>query len=187
MIDFTKFKKLTIGGMELKQLFINGIQVWKSGYKNWVKHAIDTDESIYQGGKGYIEGYRLSSGGGLSAQAGTITTGFIPCKPTDVIRLGGVSWYPPSGYCYLAFYDSSFAVLGSINCFPSTASVAVNGYHGVSRGICMFPDSVHPTIENGVVTFDNYAFSDGSKVAYFRVNGYGNGADAIVTVNEEIE
>ena len=41
MIDFSKFKKLTIGGVELKQLFINGIRVWKSGYKNWVKFSTE--------------------------------------------------------------------------------------------------------------------------------------------------
>ena len=34
MMDFSAIKKLTIGGVELKQLFIGGIQVWKSGYKN---------------------------------------------------------------------------------------------------------------------------------------------------------
>lgn len=29
MMDFSKFRKLYINGVELKQLFINGIQVWK--------------------------------------------------------------------------------------------------------------------------------------------------------------
>ena len=193
MIDFSGIKKLTIGGVELKQLFINGIQVWKSGPKNWVPYSIDTDGSIYQDGKGYIDGYRLSSSGGLSGQANTVTTGFIPCKSTDVIRLSGVDYAGPAGgYCYLAFYDENFSILGSQS-NGRNASIATGiqtQYRGIVASNNKHSNSTaanNPAHANGVTTFDNYNFTDSSKVAYFRINGYGSGADMIVTVNEEIE
>jgi hypothetical protein len=195
MMDFTKIKKLFIGGLELKQLLINGIQVWKSGYKNWVKYSIDTDGSIYQNGKGYIDGYRLSSSGSLSSQANTVTTGFIPCKSTDLIRMAGVEWLPTIAgtYTYISFFDASFKLLGSLNC--QKGDKTGTGYIGTPRGIVQFenePDNATssaliPTKENGVYIMDQYRFkSDADKVAYFRINGYGSGADMIVTVNEEI-
>ena len=60
MMDLTKLKKLVIGGIELKQLLINGVQVWKSGYKNWVKYSTEADGvTIYNGGLGYKNGYRM--------------------------------------------------------------------------------------------------------------------------------
>ena len=198
MIDFSGMKKLTIGGVELKQLLINGTQVWKAGYKNWVPFAIDTDGSIYQNGKGYIDGYRLSSSGALSSQTNTVTTGFIPYKNGDLIRMTGVSWKPPKAentggtmyYCYLMFLDASFNVLGSVNCYANASSVS--GYSSTVRGSVKFKNStgttsdIHPTENNGIYTFDQYTFSaDADKVAYFRINGYGSGADMIVTINEE--
>ena len=170
------FKKLSVGGVELKQLFINGVQVWKSGYKNWVPFAIDGASGNIFDGVGYRDGYRLSSSGSLSAQSNTFTTGFIPCKSTDVPRIGGVSWVPLSnGYCYLAFYNSSFTLLGSVN--------QDNNGNNYYRGIVTNATTISTV--NGISTFKP-VFSDGSKVAYFRINGYGKGADAIVTVNEEI-
>lgn len=198
MIDFSTFKNLTIGSVALQQLFINGVQVWKannsqSGYKNWVKYSTETDKvTIYNGGLGYMEGYRLSSSGGMSSQANTVTTGFIPCKSTDVIRLAGVDYSGPTGgYCYLMFYDESLNVLGSTS--NGKNSNYATGVQTQYRGIVVTNDKHtvnsainNPSTENGVTTFDNYKFSDDSGVAYFRINGYGNGSDMIVTVNEEI-
>lgn len=183
MMDFTKIKKLFIGGMELKQLFIG------NKFDNKVPKSIDMDGSIYQAGKGYIDEYRLSSSGGLSGQANTVTTGFIEYQAGDLIRMSGVDWKPAitseTRYCYLAFYNSQFNVLGSINCFNTTD--VSSGYNGIARGICTFKNGINmPSIANGVTTFDNINFSDTTQIAYFRVNGYGSGADMIVTVDEEI-
>lgn len=182
-MDFTKIKKLFIGGMELKQLFIG------NKFDNKVPKSIDMDGSIYQAGKGYIDEYRLSSSGGLSGQANTVTTGFIEYQAGDLIRMSGVDWKPAitseTRYCYLAFYNSQFNVLGSINCFNTTD--VSSGYNGIARGICTFKNGINmPSIANGVTTFDNINFSDTTQIAYFRVNGYGSGADMIVTVDEEI-
>jgi hypothetical protein len=95
MIDFSTIKKLTIGGVDLVKLFINGVQVWAAKtFTNQVPISTDTDDSIFNG-VGYIENRRLSSSGGLSssAQNGSVTTGFIPFYgDSTVIRMKGVEW-----------------------------------------------------------------------------------------------
>lgn len=153
----------------------------KPAFTNLVPSSIDTDGSIFDG-VGYRDGYRLSSSGTLSAQANTVTTGFISCKSTDIIRMAGTLWSGPTTttYNYIAFYDAAFSLLGSFNIYH---------YNGTTtaRGI-IDPDESKSSIttdENGVTVFD-LAFTDGSNVAYMRLNGSGVGADMIVTINEEI-
>lgn len=184
-MDFTKLKKLSIGGVELKQLFIDGIQVWKAGYKNWVRYSTEADGvTIYNGGLGYKNGYRLSSSGSLSEQSGTTTTGFISVTGTDVIRMGGIPWIPAgpndgaSRVSYISFFDASFAVLGSYN-------VAVVNGQGVNTPRGIVTSCVVTTDDNVVTTFEP-KFSDVSNIAYVRLNGWGDGANMIVTINEEI-
>ena len=177
-MNFETVKSVTIQQGVVKQIIRknDGKILWKAGYKNWIPYAIDGANGNIFDGVGYRDGYRLSSSGGLSAQANTFTSGFIPYKSTDIIRMGGVSWVPlANGYCYLAFYDSSFTLLGSVN--------QDNNGNNYYRGIVTNATTIS-TVNS--VTMFKPDFSDGSNVAYFRINGYGNGADAIVTINEEI-
>lgn len=152
-------------------------------YTNLVPTAIDTDGSVFDG-TGYRDGYRLSSSGSLSTQAGTTTTGFIPVAGTSVIRMGGIPWTPElptdgsSRSSYISFYDASFAVLGSYN-VSVTSSAKSNAPRGIVTSATVTTD------DNGVTTFTP-VFSDASKIAYVRLNGWGSGANMIVTVNEEI-
>jgi hypothetical protein len=152
-------------------------------YTNLVPTAIDTDGSVFDG-IGYRDGYRLSSSGSLSAQDGTTTTGFIPVTGTGVIRMAGIPWIPAasadgaSRSSYISFFDSKFAVLGSYN-----VSVVSGNQSNAPRGIVT--SATVTTDDNGVTTFAP-VFSDASKIAYVRLNGWGSGADMIVTVNEEI-
>lgn len=179
MVYLKNLKELTINGIKLMELYINNILVWKSGIKNWVRYAIDTDGSLYEN-TGYIDMYRLNSSGGLTTQKHTFTTGFIPCNPIDVIRMARAEWLLSgqelSGYNHISFYNKSFGLLGSIN---------IEFYTGnkTTRGIVTGATSI--TVSNNVTTF-NPVFSDSSEVAYFRISGYGLGGIAIVTVNEEI-
>ena len=55
---------------------------------DWLHRGQDTDGSIYND-TGYITGYRLNSSGNLSSAADGLTTGFIPVKKGDIIRLDG--------------------------------------------------------------------------------------------------
>ena len=187
-MDFTKLKKLNIGGIDLKQLFINGIQVWKS-FTNWVPLSTDTDGSIFNG-TGYKENVRLSSSGGISssAQNGSVTTGFIPFPDGDktVIRMKGVEFISggsESGkHYYVVFYDASKNT--ATNCYLSAQNV--NAY---SHIITATRD------ENGVETFSfNHEYGTTNeflqyirnKAKYIRITAKGKGADMIVTINEEI-
>jgi hypothetical protein len=114
MMDFTKIKKLTIGGVELKQLLVGGIQVWKSGYKNWVKYSTEADGvTVYNGGLGYKSGIRLStSDGGDRTKEGMYVSGYIPITNTDTLRLVNV------GTAVVSYEKSRlifFTSLGSVN------------------------------------------------------------------------
>lgn len=152
---------------------------------NLVPTSIDTDGSIYQG-TGYLQNYRVNSSYILTAFKNLVTTGYIPYKQGDIIRMCDVSWIPEDFgetdntdlYCYIAFYDKDFNGLGSVN-------ATVNG--GASFGICGALESAHHvTTDNfGVTTFNMY-FTDESQIAYFRISAYGYGGDMIVTTNEEI-
>lgn len=188
---FANVKKIVIPEGTVKKIEAGGIVLWKSGYTNLVPTSTTNTGAIFNG-TGYQNGYRLSSSGGLSSMSGGCVTGFIPCKSTDVIRMAGVPWYYQSGYCYLAFYDSSFAVLGSINMYYNSNA---KKYASTARGIVGIKGTsddtayTYPSEANGVYTFDQYEFdttANAAKVAYFRINGYGDGKNMVVTVNEEI-
>lgn len=187
-MDFRNIKKLTIGGVALKQLFINGIQVWKS-FTNQVPISTDTDGSIFNG-VGYIENRRLSSSGGLSssAQNGSVTTGFIPFPDGDktVIRTKNVEWLNAqpnyNGHFYVLFYDANKKILTQGNALESPAS-------GFTHVVTITRDA------NGVETFkfnQDYGTSNAwlqavrNNAKYIRITAYGKGADFIVTINEEI-
>ena len=190
MMDLTGIKKLTIGGVGLKQLFINGIQVWKSGYKNWVPHSIDTDGSIYNG-TGYKEGYRIRSGGAEAASnnvgSRAVCTGFIPFKMGDVLRIS-----PPfSGLNTqnaINFADGSFSNLGQMTDVPSSYGICLSGA-GWNKAV---------VTAGGVTTVDISGVSNGADVRYVRITHCFNdpsidssvqvssGAELIVTVNEEL-
>ena len=191
MIDFSTFKKLTIGGVELKQLFINGIQVWKAGYKNWVPYSTTEDgKTIYNGGLGYKNGYRMSSSGAEKTQTGSALTGFIPAKFGDVIRMGNAHWGSAGasdGYSYIAYYDANFKLKLTINKHENSSS---NGH--ISNVGSSYKELVDRGASNiltdskGVTTF-NIVFTSPVSYSYIRINATADGADMIVTVNEEIE
>lgn len=182
MMDFPKFKKLSIGGVELKQLFINGIQVWKSGYKNWVKYSTEADGvTIYNGGLGCMYNYRMNSSGEVKQQTGANHTGYIPMTFGDVIRAkGSAASSAGSGGNYFTIYDASFSriatttmsnVLG-VNFYSAT-------YEQQDDGLYML---TLDTSKAGSMTLDGV-----KKAAYFRISFSAcKTEDFIVTVNEEI-
>lgn len=177
-----------------ESIFLPDIYALFYGVPNLVPFSVDTDGTTIYNNVGYIEGYRLSSSGDLSTQANTVTTGYIPCKSTDIIQMSGLSFLPTTGYNYLSFYDNNFTLLGSINIAKHNSFES--GYQNVVRGIVSHIEggsqNTIPTVENGVTIFDHYSFnSDADQVAYFRVNGQwnwegGSGAEMIVTKNYNI-
>ena len=188
-MDFRTLKKLSIGGVELKQLFINGIQAWKAiTFKNLVPESTDTDGSIFNK-TGYKDNARLGSNGSVSssAQAGSVTTGFIPCVQgnTDIIRIKDAVWLRDqiaTGHYYLHYYDANKNQLAYISSSQYDAETTYQNMMDISydanTGITTF---IHKN-PNATGSITEYA----KRAKYFRLNAYGKGADLIVTVNEEI-
>ena len=167
MMDFSKLKEMSICGIELKQLFIDGVQVWKR-IKNWVQFSTEADgKTIYNGGLGYKNNTRLNSSAVDTGETGYVTFGYIPAKANDVIRVKGLTW--SSTYntgCYLHAFNSSFVKEKTLR--PSS---------GTQDIVCSNED-------NGVVVFTVQGYF--STCRYIRLSAYGSGADAIITVNEKI-
>ena len=179
---------------QLEEIHISGVDMYKvsvTSYNNLVPKSIDTDGSIYNK-FGYINGYRLDSSGTLSADYNSVVSGFISCSSEDLIRISGVQWEPSNiSHSYIAFYDSSFTNIGSVNCYKDTASAS--GYTTTVRGVVKFigtndtATELHPSVQGAVTVFDQITFSDGSDVAYCRISCSGIGANMVVTLNENID
>lgn len=159
-----------------------------SSYTNQVPISTDADGSIYNG-TGYKDNARLSSSGGVSgtAQTGSVVTGFIPWKNTDVVRMKGAQWLNATadhgGHFYFNLYSESKAFVTKGVLSSETQSSNPTGQMSVVydevTGITTF-QIINPTDSSG-------DFRQAAKSAsYFRVNAYGKGADLIVTVNQEI-
>lgn len=180
-MNLSAYKTLSLNGIAMKEVLIDGTRVWKRPAKNWVPLSTDTDGSIYNG-TGYKDNTRLSSSGGVSgsAQAGSATVGFIPCTAYDVIRLKGGTWLGASGHYYINYYDANKNFLSGF-----VASAYTGNYDRMA--------SVTYDASSGVTTFSNNMDLTGYmyiaqivNAAYVRINAYGKGADLIVAVNEEI-
>lgn len=145
---------------------------------NQVPISIDTDGSVYNG-KGYMEGYRLSSSGNLSAQTNSVATGFMAAKPGDVFRMKGTTWSNPVGYNYYVMYDASFKKVAHINI--DSSGVLSNGW---SYGANVDTSNTTVTTDgNNVTTFAVAASVD---YAYVRISATGAGANMFITKNEEM-
>ena len=188
-MDLSLYERISIGGVEMKTLAIDGVQIWRQRiFTNQVPISTDTDGSVFNG-VGYKENVRLSSSGGISssAQNGTVTTGFIPFGgDTDVIRIKGVEWKSTTanygGHYYISFYDSDKKHL---------TYLAAESY---DSGDWDHVISVTRNEATGVETFDfnenygttNLFLQDVRQASFFRISARGQGANFIVTVNEEI-
>lgn len=182
-MDLSAYKSLRINGVELVRLVIGGVVAWaKKTFTNQVPLSTDTDGSIYNG-VGYKDNTRLSSSGSVSgsAQAGSATTGFMPCTAYDIIRLKGATWLGNTGHYYVHYYDANKKYIGGF-----AASAYAGNYDRFT--------SVTYDAASGVTTFYNkmelshlYQYLTNIEGAvYVRLNAYGKGADMVVTVNEEI-
>ena len=196
MIDFSTVKKITIPEGVVKKIVCAGVTLWKS-FTNQVRNSIGSDKQPFNGGLGYWNGQELSGSSG-SQRTGTnyTCTGFIPVKQGDTIRIKGCNWYSTKATNYIVAYTSSFGHWG-------TTSSAGGHYYNTTNN----PNQ--KTIENAfqggifdiqsdvstiVVGAGNNAGAGSGfeNIAYIRISVRGDGsgkvdgADLIVTVNEEI-
>lgn len=154
---------------------------------NQVPISTDTNGTVYNG-TGYKDNARLSSSGGVSssAQNGSVVTGFIPYKNTDVVRIKGATWSHRDGeHYYFSFYNSSKQLVtnGYMSAESYSGDTAVRSQIKVdyddTTGVTTF-SVIDPTGTTGGIRLA------AQSAAYFRINAYGKGADLIVTVNQEI-
>ena len=180
MIDFSTVKEITIPEGAVKKIVCNGVELWKSGYTNMVPSSKDSDGvTIYNGGLGYKEGYRIRSSGAEGA-ASSICTGFIPVKGGDVIRVKdakGKSIYTANNTVAVNYADSTRTNIGQ---------TSGNYYYGIAVNYPFWDELVTINDDNSwTFTVINHA-----DIRYIRITVYsGHGAkgeDLIVTVNEEI-
>ena len=188
-LDFSQFKSLTIDDVNLKQLFIDGVQVWKgnNGYKNWVRYSTEADGvTIYNGGLGYKNGYRIRSGGAEGAVTSSAHTGFIPVKGGDVIRLGGLDF--SSTYSHGSAMNVADSTRTNIGQFSMQS-----GEYGIFKTYKDYSKS--SVVEEKTGVWKWVVPPTASGVAYIRVscNVYNandstpaDGSKLIVTINEEI-
>jgi len=149
---------------------------------NLVTTSTDTDGSIYNG-VGYKDDTRLSSSGGVSssAQAGTVTTGFMEWISMCVLRIKGAIWPGnDGGHYYINFFDADKALVISLSKDNYTSTTGLTLEYDESTGVT--------TIDFGNTAVGSNEYSTKiASAAYFRLCAQGEGADLIVTINEEIE
>lgn len=168
MYDVVRRKFLTNVG---SGSFTKGADV---SYKNWVKYSTDEDgKTIYNGGSGYKNGYRVRSGGAEIGNESASCTGFIPVAAGDIVRLSGYDVKNVGVDNAINVSDASFTNLGQI---VSNSSYS----YGIFQGSGHNWDDV--ILEKDNVYY--WVVPDDYGIAYIRVTGYtgGDGSKMIVTV-----
>lgn len=188
-MNLKNMKKLTVDGIELKSLSINGVLAWKSGYKNWVPYSINADGTIYNG-TGYKEGYRLRSGGAEATNVNSVCTGFIPYKQGDILRLSP-KWGGVNAINAINFADAEFNNLGQ---FTGTTLYGVCYETNYRPQWAALLDDLNAQTGD-ITTLDISSVGNAGDTAYVRLTvpwksdqapSVQSGADIIITVNEEL-
>lgn len=156
-----------------------------SGITNMIPLSIGSDKALYNGGKGYKEGYRLNSSASETAQSGMCVTGFIPVNYGDTIRFANITMNPKQGvtgynYIYVYLYDENFAritpgayLTGNNNAFPAASeNVAFDSDGNVTM----------VKIDKSVFT----SMEATTTIKYVRISAQSITDESIITVNEDI-
>ena len=152
-----------------------------AAYTNQIPISTDTDGSIFNN-TGYKQGYRINSSGTVAdgASGGVddtwFATGFIPVKGGDVIRFSGAYVEGSSGGANNRYYNSE----------KNKGGVAFTPYsfvNGLASTKNNFKACDYNEDEQRLYSF---TFKDNVAAGYMRFTLHGNGADAVITVNEEI-
>ena len=152
-----------------------------AAYTNQIPISTDTDGSIFNS-VGYKQGYRINSSGNVAdvASGGVSTdwfvTGFIPVKGGDIIRFSGAYVEGDSGGVNNRQYDSS-KVAGTLGFTPYSFTSNLAATKNIFKA-CDYNED-----EQRLYSF---TLKDNVEAGYMRFTLFGNGANAVVTVNEEI-
>ena len=161
-------------------------------YTNQVPLSTESDgKTIYNGGLGYKNGYRIRSGGAEGALACSAHTGFIPVKPGDIIRIGGLDFGSTNSHgSAMNVANSSFTNIGQFSMTSGEYGIFLeSAYRGFSKASVVQEKTgvwkwVVPPASSGVayirVSCNTYPTSS-------NVYPAADGSKLIVTINEEIE
>ena len=144
-----------------------------TAYTNQIRISVDSDGSVYNG-VGYADGVRLNSSGAAISYDGYSCTGFMPCKPGDIVRLKNIYMMPNeelSGNMRICFYDANKNHLGQTN--ATGARGLLDGIHDDSGNLKQFV----------VKEFSGY---DIASAKYLRICSTQLNSTSIITINEEI-
>lgn len=186
-MNFANMKKLSIGGIQLKSLAINGLQVW-TGVNNIIASSINKDGTPYRGTNGeigYKNGVRLGNSGDETAVTGYATTGYIPVAPKDKLyfSVGCMPYISSSRNMKMALYDASFAWVGTI----STVDL-----YDKRTSTQLINDGLSHYSDNSLSTVTAYAIrywlttATANKTAYVRFCSTNINANAVITKNEPL-
>ena len=144
-------------------------------YTNQVSISTNTDGNVYNG-TGYKDGYRINSSGNEVALSGFATTGFIPFKKGQTIRIGGDGITFDAYGCMLMFYDDNKKYLNNTGIDYSKVGNNTYGTWITEKNsiFCLDLLDTYPT-----------AFSGDS--LYIRISAKGSGANLIVTLDQMID
>jgi hypothetical protein len=181
-MNFSILKRMSIPEGSVKKIEVSGITIWEqpSSYKNWVLYSTEADDTtIYNGGLGYNNGYRIRSGGAEGATEYGSHTGYIPAKAGYVIRLSGWNAAAERTETAINMYDSTHTNIGQVT--PSYREV---GYGNTSS----YKDYAWKSVVENPTGVYIWVIPSDSRIAYIRVSGYtlGDGSKMIVTVNEPL-
>jgi hypothetical protein len=138
-------------------------------YTNVLKTAIDTDGSLYNGGKGYKDGCMVKTDGTEAQTTGIDATGYISAKAGDVIRFKNVT-YKIAENMSVVRYRSTF-VFHSFTTFYAASAIA----------------TWSPVYDdNGNIVQITIPSSLSASCVYFRFNMQDINENSIITVNEPI-
>ena len=135
---------------------------------NRLKKAIASDGTLYNGGKGWKNGYRLNSSGVEGTLSSYNVTGFISAKFGDTLRFKEISSIDNSN-THINFYDASFTHL---NMLPNAET-----RNALNNGIYPITDTLA----------DRALLKSIETMAYFRLSVSSIGDEAMITVNESLE
>lgn len=178
-MTFSDLKKLVIPEGEVNKITVGGVTIWEN-MKNWVKFSTEADGvTIYNGGLGYKNGYRVRSGGAESENPDASCTGYIPLKAGDVVRMKGWNANLSSAANSITIFNASKEAIGQVvaNFSP--------GYGIFSSTYTEYAWS--SVIENPTGVYA-WVAPPHNAIAFMRVTAHtlGDGSQMIITVNQEI-
>lgn len=161
------------------------------GITNMLTLAVDSNGSLYNGGKGWKTGYRLNSTGGETAADGMEVTGFIPFTLGDTIYLSGItmktgSSAPKHNTQYLIFYDENYTYISNTRLtdamLASTLSTHTEDSDGNLTSIVLDLSGLFSYMGPNAVSAGSAA-----KQLYIRISAEEINDDSVITLNEPIE